>query len=228
MRWTNSDKLPEDDVSRKASTATTATSTSPETLTEINEEDDVDNNVNNADEDEDDFHEPRSGEPNSPAYPNGPLCIFDPNIYLFSEPDAALASQFDVVINVAREVSNPFLSPPSPPSPDTLFSPIDAPAPTPPKHPEYIHLPWDHNTLILPSLPTLTTLLSSRSAAGKRILVHCQCGVSRSATLLIAYAMYRDPRKTMQEAYAEVKRRSRWIGPNMGLIYQLTDWKKQL
>jgi len=46
--------------------------------------------------------------PKSPAYPNGPACIYEPNIYLFSEPDAEMARNFDVIFNVAREVVNPF------------------------------------------------------------------------------------------------------------------------
>lgn len=204
--------------------------------------------------DEDEEEEPRSGEAKSPAYPAGPVCIFDPNIYLFAEPDAELASQFDVVINVAREVVNPFdkfdaMRVPDTPgiAPDTactdvsfmtafeeaMTSPVGKSRPTSlirPKirRPEYIHMPWDHNTPILDDLPKLVELISQRSSEGKKILVHCQCGVSRSATLLIAYSMFKNPEKSMQDAYSAVKARSRWIGPNMSLIYQLTDWKKKI
>lgn len=207
------------------------------------------------DEDEEDIHGPRSGEPKSPAYPNGPHCIFDPNVYLFAEPDAKLAAQFDVVINVAREVLNPFdvaedeaaaVEEAEAPiktsfNMDSIFSPVDGkpiefppPAPVRPrlypleKRPEYIHMPWEHNTAILDDLPRLVEVIDRRSSEGKKVLVHCQCGVSRSATLLIAYSMYKNPEKTMQDAYSAVKSRSRWIGPNMSLIYQLTDWKKRL
>lgn len=207
---------------------------SPEILHEMDEEDD---------------EPPRSGEAKSPAYPTGPALIFEPNIYLFSEPNAELASQFDVVINVAREVINPFRlaernanlkAAASPGIPDTactdvsfqtafedaMFSPATPTAPKP--EPEYIHMPWDHNTAILEDLPKLVELISERSSEGKKVLVHCQCGVSRSATLLIAYSMFKNPEKSMQDAYSAVKGKSRWIGPNMSLIYQLTDWKKMI
>ncbi|KAL7275423.1 tyrosine/serine/threonine protein phosphatase [Rhizina undulata] len=225
---------------------------SPEPLQEMDEE----------------YEEPRSGEAKSPAYPAGPICIFEPNIYLYAEPDAELASKFDLVINVAREVPNPFRAaekqkdeddgkfaagsssdmdftdcvPPDTACTDAsfvtafeepLFSPMSLWQPSPdqtPKYrePEYLHMPWDHNTPILDDLPKLVNLIDERASAGKKVLVHCQCGVSRSATLLIAYAMFKSPGNTMQESYSAVKAQSRWIGPNMSLIYQLTDWKKKI
>ena len=55
----------------------------------------------------------------------------------------------------------------------------------------------------------------------------CQCGVSRSATLIIALVMraaaQRSPSvppevwalKGMQAAYSFVKEKSKWVGPNM-------------
>ncbi|KAF8466975.1 dual specificity phosphatase [Kalaharituber pfeilii] len=204
--------------------------------------------------------EPRSGEAKSPAYPEGPVCIFDPNVYLFAEPDAELASEFDVVINVAREVLNPFdlrekrldaerlkqdqgVNRRESVVPDTgctdasfitafeetPFSPTKTPVPDlTEKKPEYIHMPWDHNTPIVDELPPLVKLIRDRVTAGKKVLVHCQCGVSRSASLLIAYALFMKPEQTVQEAYDTVKNRSKWIGPNMSLIFQLLEWKKRL
>lgn len=202
--------------------------------------------------------EPRSGEAKSPAYPSGPVCIFEPNIYLFAEPDAKLASEFDVVINVAREVLNPFnerdkrlaerhkeernYSRRESMAPETgctdasfttafeeaIFSPMETPTATRSNDTEYIHMPWDHNTPIVDELPGLVKIIKDRVADRKKILVHCQCGVSRSASLLIAYALFLKPEQTVQEAYDSVKRKSRWIGPNMSLIFQLAEWKKRL
>lgn len=43
------------------------------------------------------------------AYPDGPRLIVEPNIWLYAEPDLALAKTYDVVVNVAREVINPFI-----------------------------------------------------------------------------------------------------------------------
>src|SRR5262249_12136582 len=59
-----------------------------------------------------DFEPYRDNETNedvkSPGYPDGPIAIYDDNVYLYLEPTAEEASRFDVVINVAREVANPF------------------------------------------------------------------------------------------------------------------------
>ena len=175
--------------------------------------------------------------PKSPAYPEGPVCIYEPNIFLFAEPNADLARTFDVVINVAREVHNPFdveeakrradAENPTTASSCTSFATAFE-EPLQSKRPEYLHIPWDHNTSILSDLPQLVELLQKRSAEGKRILVHCQCGVSRSASLIVAYGLFSNSQQTVQEAYDFVKERSRWIGPNMSLIYQLSDWRAKI
>lgn len=43
------------------------------------------------------------------AYPDGPRLIIEPNIWLYAEPELALAKTYDLVVNVAREVGNPFI-----------------------------------------------------------------------------------------------------------------------
>ena len=40
--------------------------------------------------------------------PEGPIRIHDTGVYLYLEPTAEEAARFDVVINVAKEVRNPF------------------------------------------------------------------------------------------------------------------------
>lgn len=94
--------------------------------------------------------------------------------------------------------------------------------------PEYIHIPWEHNTDIVPELLRLVKLLDDYVSQGKRVLVHCQCGVSRSASLVVAYGLYKDPNASVQEAYDAVKRRSKWIGPNMNFIMQLQEFRTSL
>ena len=224
-------------------------------------------------QEETDYEPPLSQEVKSPAYPQGPVCIYDPLVYLYLEPSHVEAREFDVILNVAREVMNPFLAAPDkdakhgeerqeirrssntenayPAGRDSVSEPQTAvseksfasaleaqmedasmTAPGTPKaskpEPEYIHVPWDHNTNVVDDLLRLCELIDNRVRRDKKVLVHCQCGVSRSASLVVAYGLYKNPQLTVQEAYDAVKFRSKWIGPNMNLIYQLSEFKTKL
>lgn len=57
---------------------------------------------------------------------------------------------------------------------------------------------------------------------GHSVLIHCQMGISRSATLIIAYLMI-DGRKTLGEAFQQVKNVRQIIDPNDGFIKQLRE-----
>ncbi|KAI1180117.1 hypothetical protein F4777DRAFT_585794 [Nemania sp. FL0916] len=201
----------------------------------------------------------------SPGYPDGPIAIYDDNVFLYLEPTAEEASKFDVVINVAREVQNPFAASatgnqaikPAPlachermvesPIPDTAmtndsfatafeYPPLDEPGsetPTTPKaipwtEPEYIHMPWEHNTNIAPELMGLCDTIDQRTKEGKKVLVHCQQGASRSASLIIAYGLYQNPGLTVNDAYYAAQAKSKWISPNMRLMYCLQDFRKEV
>ncbi|KOS17120.1 Tyrosine-protein phosphatase pmp1 [Escovopsis weberi] len=186
----------------------------------------------------------------SPGYPLGPIAIYGDNVFLYSEPTASEASRFDVVINVAREVKNPFhdkrQSLVFSPVPDTAasnvsfatafeYQPCDrfTETPTTPKAssvkiPEYIHMPWDHNTDIAPDLMHLCETIDNRTKLGKKVLVHCQQGASRSASLIIAYGLYLKPELSVNDAYYAAQAKSRWISPNMKLMYSLQDFHKDL
>ncbi|KAM5351498.1 hypothetical protein ACJ41O_004221 [Fusarium nematophilum] len=201
----------------------------------------------------------------TPGYPDGPIAIYGDNIYLYSEPTADQAARFDVVINCAREVCNPFevrraaresrsgldmfrSSTPEAdsPIPDTAVSTASfatafeyppsedsVETPTTPKasyfkEPEYIHIPWDHNTDIAPDLMNLCDIIENRTKAGKKVLIHCQQGASRSASLIIAYGIYQKPDLTVNDAYYAAQARSRWISPNMKLMYSLQDFQKDM
>jgi len=204
-------------------------------------------------DDEQNFDIPQSKEEKPEAYPEGPICVYDPNIDLYLEPTAEQARKYDVILNVASEVRNPFASSEVPLSPEPemridggggiQFAPkrdrlvvqpeVSQPSsPSTPKatplhatfpslsikdstDPEYIHIPWEHNSDIVPDLLRLVKLIDEKVNENKRVLVHCQCGVSRSASLVVAYGLYKDPSMSVQEAYDLVKARSKWIGPNM-------------
>ncbi|KAM0559570.1 hypothetical protein ACHAPJ_004094 [Fusarium lateritium] len=195
----------------------------------------------------------------TPGYPDGPIAIYGDNVYLYSEPTADQAARFDVVINCAREVNNPFEtrkaareshrrapSQMESPIPDTAVSTASfmtaweypqgedmIETPTTPKafhfkEPEYIHVPWDHNTDIAPDLMELCDLIDNRTKAGKRVLVHCQQGASRSASLIIAYGLFQKPDITVNDAYYAAQAKSQWISPNMKLMYSLQDFQKEV
>lgn len=190
----------------------------------------------------------------SPGYPDGPIAIYSDNVYLYLEPTAEEASKFDVVINVAREVHNPFAVSATKhqemtqsPVPDTAmtkdsfatafeYPPRQEPGsetPTTPRaaswnQPEYIHIPWDHNTDIATDLMTLCDTIDQRTKEGKKVLVHCQQGASRSASLIIAYGIYQNPGLSVNDAYYAAQAKSRWISPNMRLMYCLQDFQKEV
>jgi tyrosine-protein phosphatase len=116
--------------------------------------------------------------------------------------------------------------------PTTEDSSMDTPT-TPkannPLHtPEYIHIPWDHNTDIAPDLMYLCETIENRTKNGKKVLVHCQQGASRSASLIIAYGLYQSPELSVNDAYYSAQAKSRWISPNMKLMYSLQDFHKDL
>ncbi|KAF2805138.1 DSPc-domain-containing protein, partial [Mytilinidion resinicola] len=165
------------------------------------------------------FDIPQSREEKPAAYPNGPICIYESGVFLYFEPTAEQALNYDVIFNVASEVKNPFA---------TTAHPTASVANPALKAPEYIHIPWEHNTDIVPDLYRLVQVIDDRVQQGKRVLVHCQCGVSRSASLIVAYGLYKNPGISVQEAYDAVKKRSRWIGPNMNLIMQLQEFRNGL
>lgn len=141
------------------------------------------------------------------AYPAGPLLVIPPNVYLYSEPLVEEILDFDVVINVAKEVPNL-----------TRFIPMT-------KDIAYHHVEWGHNSKISTDLDYLTSLIHEASSEGKKVLIHCQCGVSRSASLIVAYIMrYHD--LGLNDAYSHVKAVAKDISPNMSLIFQLMEWNE--
>lgn len=113
------------------------------------------------------------------------------------------------------------------------FLPKDSDSPITPRtdnnvEPEYIHVPWDHNSEILEDLLPLCEIIDDRVSKGKQVLIHCQLGVSRSASLVIAYGLYKNLNLDFNAMYGIVKERSCWVGPNMSLIYQLTDFRSRI
>ena len=61
----------------------------------------------------------------------------------------------------------------------------------------------------------------------EKIFIHCECGVSRSATIVIAYLMWKT-HSTFNEAYLFVKKTRPEIDPNNGFRKQLNIFHKLL
>lgn len=59
-----------------------------------------------------------------------------------------------------------------------------------------------------------------------RVLVHCQAGISRSATICLAYLISRY-RLRLDEAYEYVKKRRSVISPNFNFMGQLLNWESE-
>jgi len=61
-------------------------------------------------------------------------------------------------------------------------------------------------------------------ASGKNVLVHCQQGISRSASVVIAY-LIKKYGMSYEYAFAFVKRYRACIKPNPGFVKCLKDWE---
>ncbi|KAG1443638.1 hypothetical protein G6F56_010600 [Rhizopus delemar] len=142
------------------------------------------------------------------AYPNGPIKIL-PHLYLGSERntfDLDYLKRVDVILNVAAEVT-PY---------EYMHQSVI----------EYHKLNWEHNQNNLSiELQKAIDIIDKARSAGQNILVHCQCGVARSATVIIAYVM-KSKHLSMQEAYEQVKILSPAISPNLGLLFQLREYEQ--
>jgi protein-tyrosine phosphatase len=62
---------------------------------------------------------------------------------------------------------------------------------------------------------------------GERVLVHCYVGVSRSATIMIAYLMANDF-VSYRKAFDHVKDRRMKVSPNLGFILTLRNYETTL
>ncbi|VEU19794.1 DEKNAAC100200 [Brettanomyces naardenensis] len=150
----------------------------------------------------------------SDAYPEGPVCVLDPNLFLYSEPTLAQMNEFDVIINVAQEIK------------DYSYQ-ITSINLNSSKKIEYRFIPWTHSSRLVSDFPKLTQLIDESLAANKKVLIHCQCGISRSASLIMAYFM-KVNRVDYNQAYNQLKQKAPLISPNLSLIYELMEWGQYL
>ncbi|KAG0066593.1 hypothetical protein BGZ89_007109 [Linnemannia elongata] len=164
-------------------------------------------------------------------YISEPVCVL-PNLYLGAEHNATnvrvlkrLGITF--VLNVAIEIAQ------QEGSTITTTTQLDTSAAEEATRGsiEFKSLAWTHHQKdLLRDFPTAFAMIDEALAASNgqgKALVHCQLGVSRSASLVIAYVM-RARGMGLTEAYDFVKQRSGVISPNMSLMYQLAEFEKGL
>ncbi|KAL5534330.1 hypothetical protein ACEPAG_792 [Sanghuangporus baumii] len=183
-------------------------------------------------------------------YADGPVEIL-PGVWLGNEDNATdwkgLAYRgIRAILNVAKEVISPFdsaaLSRSVSASSDAGETYYPAHGTRPAMH--YMKLSWSHGQpdLVKDGFVTAMAFIDSALHRGDGVLIHCQCGVSRSATVAIALVMRAAAQSSVASppeiqvlkgtgfsgAYDFVKSKSSCIGPNMLLIYQLQDYQQVL
>uniref|UniRef100_A0A6B2LIA2 Protein-serine/threonine phosphatase n=1 Tax=Arcella intermedia TaxID=1963864 RepID=A0A6B2LIA2_9EUKA len=69
--------------------------------------------------------------------------------------------------------------------------------------------------------------ISRGRRAGRGVLVHCEAGISRSASVVMAYLVETGACATMKDAYEHVSRCRPQVQPNLGFALQLFEWEKE-
>jgi protein-tyrosine phosphatase len=61
----------------------------------------------------------------------------------------------------------------------------------------------------------------------ERVLVHCQAGISRSATACLAYLM-KEKHMSLDSSFIELKKRREIVCPNFSFLGQLKCWEREI
>jgi len=72
----------------------------------------------------------------------------------------------------------------------------------------------------------LSDVTETARCGGGKVLVHCQAGVSRSPTLVVAYLIARYGRPLM-ETFQMVKQRRQIVAPNFNFLGQLLEFEQR-
>ncbi|KAH8383509.1 hypothetical protein KR009_009005, partial [Drosophila setifemur] len=141
---------------------------------------------------------------------DAPTKIFE-HVYLGSEWNASNLEELQKngvrhILNVTREIDNFF--------PGTF---------------EYFNVRVydDEKTNLLKHWDSTFRYISRAKAEGSKVLVHCKMGVSRSASVVIAYAM-KAYQWEFQQALEHVKKRRSCIKPNKNFLSQLETYSGML
>lgn len=83
-----------------------------------------------------------------------------------------------------------------------------------------IEIDDDEECYLKPYFSQIADLIQDRIEQKKGVLVHCAAGISRSATMVIAFLMLKR-NMPFDEAYVFLKSKRKYVWPNDGFIYQL-------
>lgn len=84
----------------------------------------------------------------------------------------------------------------------------------------HVDLPDDATTNLLQHFPACLKFITANLQAGRKVLVHCAAGVSRSATVVTSYVMVEQQMSSdLALKYVQLKHPAAW--PNQGFRYQL-------
>lgn len=83
----------------------------------------------------------------------------------------------------------------------------------------------DATSDILKELRPACDFIHAHISADRAVLVHCEAGISRSATVCIAY-LIREHHLSLVAAYSVVKAAREIICPNPGFLKQLVEWER--
>eukprot|EP00835_Amoeboradix_gromovi_P005111 NODE_450_length_8384_cov_0.353530.p4 type:complete len:267 gc:universal NODE_450_length_8384_cov_0.353530:7820-7020(-) len=93
---------------------------------------------------------------------------------------------------------------------------------------EYTRFNWSHYQEDFSEYLNLAfSYIEKYRRKNKNIMVHCQCGVSRSASVVIAYIMY-NQKIGFHDALALVKSKSPTANPHISFICQLIEFENSL
>jgi hypothetical protein len=90
-----------------------------------------------------------------------------------------------------------------------------------------VNLPDSALSDIQSHFPAVIKFVNQVRSKGGKVLINCAAGVSRSATLVIAYLMS-SQKMTLREAYRKVKAIRACVDPNPGFAAQLVEFEISL
>jgi len=85
----------------------------------------------------------------------------------------------------------------------------------------------NHQTNIFPHFLRQVEVIDNVLARGQSVLVHCQMGISRSASIVIAYLMWKK-KVSLEEALTFAQERRSVVAPNVSFAKALTMWEEHL